>query len=261
MKELIFDLGANVGGNIPYYLTKAKKVICVEANPVLCKKLKTKYAQIIDQGKLVIVEACLTINQDAKDVKFYIHKFKSGLSTFCTPNISFKNDYLELTVKAVTYEHLIHKYGNPDFVKIDLEGYDKVVLDYMIRQNMLPDYLQFENQGFDMLQKIIDLKIYNSYNIVTFYNFSKFYDYNHERNAGPLGTDIKSPWLSGEQLIKLYKTINHPWLDIHLTRENFIADNRIDYNFYYYKQSLFTKIKLLIPHTLKSKVKILLFKN
>ncbi len=35
--KLIFDLGANRGQNLKYYLYSAKKVVAVEANPELVK--------------------------------------------------------------------------------------------------------------------------------------------------------------------------------------------------------------------------------
>lgn len=208
MKKLVFDLGANVGGNIEYYLSKSHKVVALEANPVLCKIIKEKFSQYIKEDRLILVEACLALEEDEKEVTFYVNKFDSGASTFCLPTFN-KNDFYSISVLSISYRELINKYGNPDFVKLDLEGYDKVVLNYMIENNKLPDYLQFENQGIEMLKKIVDTNVYRSYNIVPFYNFSKIYNFSHERNAGPIELDIKSPWLSGEQLIVLFNFLPH----------------------------------------------------
>jgi len=257
MKNLIFDLGANVGGNIEYYLSKSQKVVAIEANPVLCKIIKEKFSHHIKEGRLILHEACLALEEKEKEVNFYVNKFDSGASTFCVPTFNM-NDFYSISVSSISYRELIDKYGNPDFVKLDLEGYDKVVLNYMIENNKLPDYLQFENQGIEMLKKIVDSKVYRSYNIVPFYNFSKIYNFSHERSAGPIELDIKSPWLTSKQLIALYNFLPHSWVDIHMSKENYIRDNKIDFSFYKHKEPLLNKIKLLIPETFKSKIKSLL---
>ena len=253
--NLIFDLGANVGGNIEYYLSMSQQVLAVEANPILCQSIRKRFQSYINQNRLILIEACLSLGQsNNENVNFFINKFESGLSRFTPPKVN-PQDFYTILVPAVSYLELIEKYGVPDFVKIDLEGYDKVVLNYLIEHNLLPDYLQFENQGFDMLKKIVDLKVYNSYNIVSFYNFEKIYNYRDERNAGPIDLDIKSPWLSDKQIINLYQSLNYSWLDIHLSKKRHISKDYIDYSFYEYSEPLLNKIKLLLPPNFKSKIK------
>ena len=63
MFKLIFDLGANVGGNLEYYLTKAEKVVAVEANPSLCKGIRKKYHEYINSQNLYLVDACITLEK------------------------------------------------------------------------------------------------------------------------------------------------------------------------------------------------------
>ena len=256
-KKLIFDLGANVGGNIPYYLSKSDKVIALEANPVLCNLIRNKYQKFIQDKSLIIVEACIAIEQNASEVNFFVNKFDSGASSFCPPTSNI-NDFYSIKVPSVTYESLLKNYGKPDFVKIDLEGYDIAVVNYLIESNNLPDYLQFENLGIETIERIVDLKYYTSFNIVPFYNFSKHYNFSHERNAGPIELDIKSPWLTGNEIIKLYKSLKHSWVDMHLAKENYVTHDQIDLSFYIYKQPLLNNIKLLFPNTLKSKIKSIL---
>ena len=43
MKEIIFDFGANEGQNVSYFLDRAYYVVCVEANPILCEKIKNDF--------------------------------------------------------------------------------------------------------------------------------------------------------------------------------------------------------------------------
>ncbi len=257
MKELIFDLGANVGGNIEYYLSKSKKVIALEANPVLCNQIKAKFYSYIKEGRLVIVQACLTLSQEQTEVTFYVNKFDSGASSFCIP-VNNESEFYPITVQSISYQDLLVKFGNPEFVKIDLEGYDYAILNYLLQENKLPAYLQFENVGLELLEKIIESGYYKSFNIVSFYNYSKIYKKSHDRNAGPIELDIKSPWLSAQNIIDLYKNLKHTWVDLHLSRENFIEKNQIEFNFYIYEEPFLQRFKLMIPTRLKSKIKLLL---
>ncbi len=42
-RTIIYDLGANNGDDIPYYLRKADKVIAVEANPILSQEIEDRF--------------------------------------------------------------------------------------------------------------------------------------------------------------------------------------------------------------------------
>ncbi|SHE64305.1 methyltransferase, FkbM family [Psychroflexus salarius] len=255
--NLIFDLGANEGGNLKYYLSKASKVVAVEANPKLCNIIKSNFKDEIDSGKLILVENCLTINYENKPVTFYTNKYETGLGRFTIPDNNLM-DYEEIIVKSISYKSLIDQFGHPDFVKIDLEGYDKIILNYLIEKELLPKYLQFENQGLDYLKKIISLGIYKSFNIVSFYNFSKIYNATKLRTAGPFGLDVKSPWISKSKILKLYQSLPHSWIDIHLSNENLIYKDEIDFKFYKYRPSVLTLIKRSIPSKFKSNIKALI---
>lgn len=252
--ELIFDLGANVGGNIKYYLSKAKKVVAVEANPELCEALKNEFKNEIDSGRLFLVEACLTVSSTNEIVGFYINKFTTGLGRFTEPKIN-PLDYEKIKVPSISYKTLIETYGLPDFVKIDLEGYDRVILNYMLENELLPNYLQFENQGFETLSKILETNKYQSFNIVSFYNYAKFYEKSTLRFAGPFREEIKSPWLSKNNLISLYKSLNNSWLDVHMSTEKLVKKDEIEPVYYQYREPLLIKLKRLIPSRLKSKIK------
>ena len=41
--KIIYDFGACVGDNIPYYLLKSDLVIAIEANPSLVERIKQKF--------------------------------------------------------------------------------------------------------------------------------------------------------------------------------------------------------------------------
>ena len=71
----IYDLGANKGDDIPYYLQKADKVVAVEANPVLCDEIRNRFDAYIKNGKLFLENYVVTTSDTAApEVKSYISK-------------------------------------------------------------------------------------------------------------------------------------------------------------------------------------------
>lgn len=272
MKEkIIYDLGANNGQNLSYYLSKADKVVAVEANPILSKEIEEIFADEIKGGKLIVVNLCLTIENNIELVSFFIHKFHSVWSTFVVPQKNFQ-DYEEIKVGIITYQELLEKYGEPYYVKIDLEGFDVLLIKYMIEHNLLPRYFSFENNGIQLLKEILETGIYSRFNIVSFYNFYEIYpDWESQLNsrsgnymskillkashsAGPMGEDIKSPWLSEEKIIELYMKVPNSWFDIHVSKER-ISLSDLSYEFYQEKKNFTIQLKRLLPIGLKKWLK------
>lgn len=212
--DIIFYIGANVGQNLAYYLQKATRVVAVEANPDLTNEMNVKYKESVRNGSLVVLNRCITTLNENVQVDFYVNKYNSTLSTFCKPE-NLK-DYTVIKIQSVNIVQLIRDYGNPDFIKIDVEGLDEEIIKDLLLLNLLPAYLQYENSGSELLRLLINSGKYQSYNIVSFYNFASIYP-DHERfEAGSFGSDIKSPWLTEHQIVELTGKMPHSWYDVHL---------------------------------------------
>ena len=85
MEEIFFDLGANKGQNLSYYLSHASRVVAVEANTKLANQIASDFASKIEEGRLQVVNRCLSVDRSDEIVDFYIHQFDSGLSRFTPP--------------------------------------------------------------------------------------------------------------------------------------------------------------------------------
>ncbi len=87
--KVIYDLGANTGDDIAYYLKKADKVVAVEANPTLAKQIESKYSAAISEGRL-FVENCSSIPR--------LHKWSKGLVSAALSKYpaSFQKTMLEI---------------------------------------------------------------------------------------------------------------------------------------------------------------------
>jgi len=252
--DSIYDLGANNGQNLKYYLSKSKKVFALEANPVLVERIRKNFYSELSSGALTLINKCLTNVEGGGYVDFYVNKYSSGLSRFTPPNIH-PEDFRVIQIEQITYGELVKRYGRPDMVKIDLEGYDKIVIDYMIENGLLPPYLQFENCGIDVIEKLEALHFYKCWNIVAQYNRRIIYKKsNSSAVSNPINGDIVSPWLDSISIIHLYKNITHSWFDVHAKIDGECGSQNI---FKYYEKpfSFLLTIKKIIPHKLKAFIK------
>lgn len=253
---LILDLGANSGSNIPYFLSIANKVIALEANPELCRKIKTKFHQFIDNQDLILINKCIAGSGNEGLMTFYIHKYDSVLSTLEKP-LKHLSDYEIIFVESITYKEILENYGCPDCLKVDIEGYDKVILNDVVNTGKLPNYISFENCGIETLKKMLDLDYYQSFNIVSFYNFEKIYKANEKIYPVPLDQTILSPWLSKKDILNVYLRMPESWFDIHMTTEKKVTSDP-DMNYYFNNISLQLALKRIIPHPVKSYLKKIL---
>ncbi len=119
---MYFDIGSNIGNWSLANINQCDQIISVEASPITYKRLvaNCKHANIT----LLNYAVC---NNNGNDITFY-QANDDGLSTinkdWLTKDTSrFHNHpYTEIVCKTITLDNLIHFYGLPDLIKIDVEG-------------------------------------------------------------------------------------------------------------------------------------------
>lgn len=125
-KNLIFDIGANIGNLTHFFLEKSQKIVCFEANPGLVEILRNRF-----YGKNVVVDSRGL--SDKIEIRDFFLSNAHTISTFATEwieNSRFTNEYSwdrSVKVLTTTLDSAIHEYGIPDFVKVDVEGYELTV--------------------------------------------------------------------------------------------------------------------------------------
>ena len=60
LNKTIYDFGMNNGDDVAYYLTKADRVVAVEANAALCRIAEKKFESEISTGRLTILNFALS---------------------------------------------------------------------------------------------------------------------------------------------------------------------------------------------------------
>jgi FkbM family methyltransferase len=149
--DLVFDVGANVGGYVAIFLDLGANVIAVEPNPSLAELLRRRFG--------ITVEA-VAAGANYGEASLYLGR-RSGHSTTSERWLEraptqdrWTGDVVQVPV--VTLNDLIAKHGRPAFVKIDVEGSEADVL----RGTKEPiRALSFEFQASDLAtaEECIDL--------------------------------------------------------------------------------------------------------
>jgi FkbM family methyltransferase len=209
--KIIYDLGANNGDDISYYLTKADKVVAVEANPKLANYIKDRFKN----EPRVIVESCAVVTTYEKTIDFYIcsDHVRSCLNT----PTEEPDRYVLTTVPARNALELIKKHGKPYYIKIDIEFYDHIILEYLLKNDIKPPYISVEAHTIEVFCHLVTLGKYNKFKLIEGCMVSSEYPSFPHHAAGPFGGDIRGKWVDKEEFFKLLGERNLGWKDIHAT--------------------------------------------
>lgn len=230
MKKVIYDVGANNGDDIPYYLMKGDVVIAVEANPVLCDLIKNKFAVEI-QNRRVFVECCvITDKSNLENVNFYLHKSNHVLSRFTPPDSDESKDFDVVKLPSRSIMEVIAQYGMPYYIKLDVEFYEVSLLKTLFANNIRPPFISAESQTWEVFDTLIVDGHYKLFKLVDGSSVSARYKNRLIKNdivnsdeeysfpyhsAGPFGNDVDGDWMTSDELKNILLVENVGWKDIH----------------------------------------------
>jgi len=237
--KIIYDLGANNGDDIVYYLKKADIVVALEANPVLCERIRERFATELAQGRLFL-EGCVLAEERGQQVPFYVHRSDHGLSQFPQPAAEQSNQFEEVRLPSITVQDLFSKYGHPFYVKVDLEGYDETVLRRMFELGVFPDYVSVEAHALSVFCLLVSVGQYKAFKLVDFDTFfrgstelsihtldgRRRYNFPLHYSSGPCADDIPGKWMGVDEFLLLIGLEAPGWKDVHASRID-AADPRV----------------------------------
>lgn len=164
--HLIFDIGANDGHKTEAFLKIAEKVVSCEPDlknfNTLCIRFRKRRKRVRLENKAIAAAPGTHI--------MYLHHPGSAFNTL---NVKFKEiteaDNLQkwnekinyenrILVETTTLDDLIKTYGKPEFIKIDVEGYElevikglSVLIKYISIECLFPD---FEAEFYEIVARL-----------------------------------------------------------------------------------------------------------
>ena len=125
--DLVFDVGANTGFHTQVFLDLGARVVAIEPQPWFTKLLRNRFVGL---ETVIIVEAGLSSHTGV--LLLHTNTIIPQISTFSE---FFRNNNKllgiwgeQLEVPVTTIDDLVKRYGTPDFIKIDVEGYELEVI-------------------------------------------------------------------------------------------------------------------------------------
>jgi len=225
--DLIYDVGLHLGEDTAYYLALGYRVVAFEANPDLVERCRRRFAAETATGRLVIVPGAIAPVGSPPTVTFY-RNVKSVWGTISADwaerNAKLFRGSTPITVPTVDFGDCIARFGVPQFMKVDVEGVDGLVIETACALEDGPLYLSMESEKVDFDQLVSDVDRlckagYCSFKIVqqasipgsavtvrTLNGDSLRYRF-EKHSSGPFGDQLPGPWLNRDQAIERYRGI------------------------------------------------------
>lgn len=230
MVGTIYDFGMNNGDDVEYYLLKGGKVVGVDANRSLCEYVEQRFADAIAAGRLVVLNAALSEQDSSDRVSFYIHKTSHVLGQLPRPAGKDLAQFEEVKVPARTPASIVTEFGDPIYIKIDVEHYDLAVLRNLFEAGIFPPEISAESHSAAIFACLVD-NGYASFNLIEGRTVAERYGSTmistpegcrpfafREHSAGPFGEDIGTPWEDADTFLYTLAGAGLGWKDIHASK-------------------------------------------
>jgi FkbM family methyltransferase len=139
---LVYDVGMHNGDDTAYYLHKGWRVIAIEANPALIPAARQRFAAALAAGRLALVNVAIAAT--AGEVDLFVPAGRDLAGSLVESNAArFSGALQRLRVPCRPFAAIMADYGTPHYVKIDIEGSDRLCLDALTPGN-LPPFVSIE---------------------------------------------------------------------------------------------------------------------
>lgn len=225
--DLVFDFGLHRGEDTHYYLAKGFRVVAFEADPNLAGACRQRFADEIDAGRLNIVEGAVAPASAGEEIVFYV----SDKSVWGTTDANWVErnrragvQAHEIRARRVDLADVLKQFGVPHYMKIDIEGADKHVLEVLASQPARPKFISMESEMVnfnDLLDELQTLRklgyrrfraVQQEYIPGTTLNLHRLdgsrFTYTFPMDAsGPFGDEIAGEWLDFDGVVEAYRGI------------------------------------------------------
>lgn len=120
-------------------------MVGIDADPSMIEIVKAAFPREVESGRLFLLNLAVS-DKDNEDAEFYLSE-NSRLNSLIRSATSFGGAHNTgvLRVRTTTLPSLMRKYGLPYYCKIDVQGYESIVLQTLSELNDLPPFLSVES--------------------------------------------------------------------------------------------------------------------
>jgi len=226
--RLAFDVGMHNGDDTDYFRKKGFRVVAVEAMPTFVESAAARFHEDIT-AKNVILEH-VGIAEGDGEATFFINPKNTVQSSFVPKDSA---DWQPVKVRTVSLSTLLQKHGTPDLLKIDIENYDLIALDSLMKVGAFPKYISCEAHRIDVVLKLWAMgyrrfRLINGRSVPRVFGKRAILDINgaehiyrfRRHSSGPYGNDISEfPWVDIEKIMMIWsvrrEALGRGWFDIH----------------------------------------------
>lgn len=195
----VFDLGANNGDDTAAYCAAGYDVVSVEANPWLATRLTDRFVHEVAEGKVRIIGAAVAETVERRRFHISANDHWSSLDPVWAGRDGRRTEALD--VPCVTLPGLFDRYGVPYYLKIDVEGADRTVLEQLLADKRRPKYISIEDCRFG--PNYLGLLATCGY---TGFKLSE-QSCLPSGTSGPFGDDLPGVWLPYREMKALYHEV------------------------------------------------------
>jgi FkbM family methyltransferase len=158
MSALVYDIGLHDGRDTGHYLKEGSRVVALDANPTMCAAAEANFRDHIRSGQLTVINR--GIAEQKGQLEFWVCDEVSEWSSFHR-DIASRNGlrHHAITVECIPIMDLINEYGIADYMKIDIEGNDRVCIEGLT-SDTAPKYISIEMdhaQGDQDIERLFKL--------------------------------------------------------------------------------------------------------
>ncbi len=121
----VFDIGMYDCADTAYYLEIGNRVVAVEANREFVQRARERFSAQIASGQLTIVNAA--ISTDTRPVELVLSGDDLGASSVFGERIADRQPIGSITAPGLPVRELLGRYGIPHYLKVDIEGADRLL--------------------------------------------------------------------------------------------------------------------------------------